>query len=484
MKIANIYPANLSNNVCIDTELILTFKEKPFLGKSGYIRVFEYETEELVDIIDLSLPAGPSKARKNPSADYIKSPYEYKDEIITNKNTVAGTPSADYIQSDEKFQLTIIGGFSDGFHFYPLFINDNSVHIQLHHNLLDYNRKYYVLMDPGIVKGFNGFSRKSDWSFTTRCSPSPLARVLTVSKDGKGDFATIQGAIDFVPNHADKLSRYTIFIKNGDYRELVYFRNKDYITIIGESADGVIIHYANNELFNPHPELIKTNEKAGTFPSRRAAFAIDNCTHIVLKDLTVKNDAVGQAEGLLVNGSNNYFKNVRIIGSGDALQTNGSAFYDNCIIYGHGDTILGRGPAYFYKTTIYSTDAFMWIRNTAENHGNVFVECVFNGQGENSVIARLPNNNGMQYPDAECVLIDCQLNGVPPIGFYPIDDDALSANFLEYNSHDKNGKPLDMSLRHKCVKVLTLEKDKELIKKYSDYQYVLGKGFNKQQLLS
>ncbi len=37
MKIANIYPANLSNNVCIDTELILTFKEKPFLGKSGYI---------------------------------------------------------------------------------------------------------------------------------------------------------------------------------------------------------------------------------------------------------------------------------------------------------------------------------------------------------------------------------------------------------------------------------------------------------------
>ena len=59
MKIANIYPANLSNNVCIDTELILTFKEKPFLGKSGYIRVFEYETEELVDIIDLSLPAGP-----------------------------------------------------------------------------------------------------------------------------------------------------------------------------------------------------------------------------------------------------------------------------------------------------------------------------------------------------------------------------------------------------------------------------------------
>ncbi|MDE7181655.1 MAG: carbohydrate esterase [Clostridia bacterium] len=477
MKAAALFPANLSNDACVDTELILTFNEKPCLNKYGLIRVFDYETDKMVDCLDLSLPAGPSEPKNNPSADYIKKPYEYKNGIATNKNTVAGTPSADYIKCDEKYQLTIIGGFSDGFHFYPTFIKGNSVYIQLHHNLLEYDRKYYVLIDSDIVQGFKGFLKKDDWTFTTKRRLPTSIKELTVSKSGKGDFRTVQGAVDFIPNHTDKSSRYTIFVKNGDYRELVYFRNKDYVTIIGESMDGVIIHYTNNEVFNPHPELIKTNEKAGTFPSRRAAFAMDNCTHIVLKNLTVKNDAHGQAEGLLVNGKNNYFKNVHIIGSGDALQTNGSAYYDSCIIDGHGDTILGRGPAYFYKTTINSINAFMWIRNTKENHGNVFVKCVFNGKGENSVIARLPNNNGMQYPDAECVLIDCELNDIPPIGFYPIDDDALSANFCEYNSHDGKGNPIDTSSRHKCVKILTLEKDAEIIEKYSSYQYVLGEEF-------
>ena len=474
MKLTNLFPENNSKDNCIDCELILTFDEIPQISENGFIRVFEYDTDTLVDCIDISIPAGPTAPNKNPSADYIKKPYIYKNEMVTNKNTVAGTPSADYAKSHEKYQLTIIGGFSDGFHFYQICVEGNSVCIQLHHNLLEYNSKYYVLIDSDVVKGFDGFSKKDDWVFTTKRG-APKGRKLIVSKGAGGDFRTVQGAIDSIPNHAD--SPYTIFVENGDYRELVYFRNKDFVTIVGESRDGVTIHYANNEVFNPHPELIKTNERPGTFPSRRAAFAIDNCTNIVLKNLTVKNDAHGQAEGLLVNGKNNYFKNVRIIGSGDALQTNGSAYYDNCIIDGEGDTVLGRGPAYFYKTTLNSHNAFMWIRNTKENHGNVFVKCTFNGKNENAVIARLPNNNGQQYPHAECVLINCELNNIPPVGFYPIDEDALSANFCEYNSHDKFGKPINTSSRHKCVKVLTPEKDSELIKKYSDYKYVLGEDF-------
>ncbi|MDE6407783.1 MAG: hypothetical protein K2K48_03270 [Anaeroplasmataceae bacterium] len=474
MKATSQFPENNSKNVCIDTELILTFDEKPILNEKGFIKVFDYNTDKLIDCIDLSLPAGPTKSKQNPLADYIKKPYEYKNDVVTNKNTIAGTPSADYIKSDEKYQLTIIGGFSDGFHFYPAYVKENSVHIQLHQNLLEYNRKYYVLIDCDIVQGFKGFSKKDDWTFSTKHS-FPATKNLTVSKNGNGDFRTVQGALDFIPNHIDKKSHYTIFVENGDYQELVYFRNKDYVTIIGESRDGVIIHYANNEVFNPHPELIKTNERPGTFPSRRAAFAIDNCTHIVLKNLTIKNDAYGQAEGLLVNGKNNYFKNVHIIGSGDALQTNGSAYYDNCIIDGHGDTILGRGPTYFYKTTINSINAFMWIRNTKENHGNIFVKCIFNGKGEDAVIARLPNNHGQQYPDAECVLIDCELNNIPPIGFDPID--TLTVNLCEYNSHDKQGNPIDMSLRHKIVKALVLERDAKIIENYSNYQYVLGEEF-------
>lgn len=471
------YPINHSSNVCVDTQLILEFNKKPVLNNKGFIKIYEYETDQLVDSIDFSIPAGPTQPRNNPLARYLSDPYSYESYNITNKNTIPGTPSADYEQDNDQYQLTIIGGFSDGFHFFPAMIKDNSVIIQLHHNMLEYNHRYYVLIDSNVINEFVGFGKKEDWVFTTKSEVKIKERKIVVSKGSTADFNTLQGAIDFIPNHLNEEDTFEIYVENGDYQELVYFRNKDHVTIIGESRDGVVIHYPNNEVFNPHPELVKTNERLGTFPSRRAAFAMDNCTHMVLRNLTIKNDAHGQAEGLLVNGKCNYLENVHIIGSGDALQTNGSAYYNNCVIDGEGDTILGRGPSYFYNTIINSYNVFMWIRNTKENHGNVFVKCTFNGKNDRSVILRLPNNHGMQYPNAECVLIDCELNNIPEIGYGPIDDDALSANIMEYNSHDKTGKLLDLSKRHKIVRVLDKNNDFKLIKKYSDYKYVLEEKF-------
>lgn len=61
--------------------------------------------------------------------------------------------------------------------------------------------------------------------------------------------------------------------------------------------DGVVVHYPNNEVFNPHPIDIKTNEVKGTFPSRRAAVAADNCADMIFKNVTFKTDCKGQAEG-------------------------------------------------------------------------------------------------------------------------------------------------------------------------------------------
>ena len=330
MKILEKYPMHQEKDICIDTELILSFDEDPVLGKSGCIKIFDYDTDELIDILDLSIPAGPTIPQKNPFADYLTTPYIYNDIPITNKNTIPGTPSANYVREDTFYQLTIIGGFSDGFHFYPFLVRKKSLVIQPHHNLLEYNHTYYILIDKEVIKGFSGIDNKNKWFFTTKKEVLAKNRKLVVSKEKGADFRTLQGAIDFIPNHLDKNSRFTIEVKKGNYEELIYFRNKDYITIIGENKENVIFHYANNEIFNPHPSTIKTNEKIGTFPSRRAAFAIDNCTHIVLKNMTIQNDAHGQAEGLLVHGHANYFENIHIIGSGDALQTNGSAYYNNC----------------------------------------------------------------------------------------------------------------------------------------------------------
>ena len=254
----------------------------------------------------------------------------------------------------------------------------------------------------------------------------------------------------------------------------MYFRNKRFVTIEGESREGVLIHYRNNEVFNPHPADIKTNEVRGTFPSRRAAFAADNCCDLTFRNLTIKTDCKGQAEGLLVNGERNFFENIHIIGDGDALQANGSCYWLNCRIDGGGDTILGRGPSFFNHCTITSYGAFMWIRNTEENHGNVFVDCHLKGLSEYAEIGRLPDNKGKNYPHAECVLLNCTLENIPAYGWGRIDDGAKTATILEFNSHDTQGLPVDISKRNPLMRQLNPISDAELIGNYSNSHWVLG----------
>jgi pectin methylesterase-like acyl-CoA thioesterase len=108
-------------------------------------------------------------------------------------------------------------------------------------------------------------------------------------------------------------------VRKGIYQEIVYFRNKDKVSFIGEGRDATVVRYANNEVFNPHPVNIRTNELAGTFPSRRAAFAADNSNDLHIMNLTLETTAPGQSEGLLMTGQRNTLKNVRVIGFGDAF---------------------------------------------------------------------------------------------------------------------------------------------------------------------
>ena len=476
-SIVGMQPENGAKDVNIDTHLTLTMSGSVIVGQRGLVSVYDKQTGRLVDRLDMSIPAGPTESQpKNPAAQYTPVPYVYKSQHVTNRNTKAGTPSGANVWPSGRYQLDIIGGFSDGFHFYPIMAKGRQLTICLHHNMLEYGREYYVTIDKGVISGFNGIKGKKGWTFRTKeKAPAPNLRQLTVSADGKGDFSTIQGAMDFIPDSvASAQDGYRVLVKNGDYEELVYFRNKRFVTIEGESRDGVLIHYRNNEVFNPHPADIKTNEVRGTFPSRRAAFAADNCSDLTLRNLTIRTDCKGQAEGLLVNGERNYFENVHVIGDGDALQANGSCYWLNCHIDGGGDTILGRGPSFFNHCTITSYGAFIWIRNTEDNHGNIFVDCHFKGLSDYAELGRLPDNKGKNYPHAECVLLNCTLENVPATGWGIIGDSARTATILEFNSHDAEGRPIDTTKRNKLMRQLDPIRDAELIGNYSDSRWVLG----------
>jgi pectinesterase len=506
---ARRFPVDKAKGVNPDTHLMLTFPSEPILGHSGQIRIYDAADDRLVDLLDLSIPPGPTTFVKAPaSPSYTPIPYEYVSGHFTNANTKPGTPSGVALPTPDIYQLTIIGGFTDAFHFYPVIIHGNVATIYPHNNLLEYDKTYYVQIDPGVLTlsdgSFSGIVGKTGWTFTTKKTPPPAdAERLVVCVDGTGDFNTVQGAVDFVPDKNP--NRVTIFIKNGVYEEIVYFRNKTSITFLGEDRDKAIIQYTNNETFNPHPANIATNEVEGTFPSRRAAFAVDHSSGIHLVNFTVRSSAPhpGQAEGLLLVGGQNIVSNVTIEGSGDALQVNDSVYLTDCRIVGFGDNVLGRGPAFFERCDLVSYfGPHIWVRNTSANHGNVFLNCKFRiatdqrvldqilpfldryallndklrtTEGWETFVARAPTNHGKNYPYCEAVLINCALAGIRPEGWGDVGGDTSNVHYWEYNSTNiSDGKPVDVSRRRPFSRQLTQEQDAEIIANYSDPTFVLG----------
>jgi hypothetical protein len=445
--------------------------------------VYDVSTNKLVDMLDLSIPAGPTQSVNHGAATppYTKTPYQYVSDNFTNANTKPGTPSGEATANSDTFQLNIIGRFTDAFHFYPVIIHGKTATIYLHNNLLTYGKTYSVRIDTEVFvlkdKKFAGIKGSAYLFSTKKTAPSVDAKFYTVSRDGKGDFNTVQAAIDYIPDFNP--TRKTIYIKNGIYEEIVYFRNKTNVTFVGEDRDKTVVCYANNEVFNPHPSNVSTNEFPGTFPSRRAAFMADNSTGIQLVNFTIQTSSKGQAEGLLIMGKENSLENMHIMGSGDALQANGSVYLDNCRIDGDGDTYLGRGPTFFNRCEMYSYGTFMWIRNTAANHGVVMLNSKLScsGKGETEIV-RAPSNKGRDYPYCEAVLLNCQLSGISPVGWGPLGKDVSNVRYREYNSTNlKDGKPVDISQRLPASRQLTMEKDSVLIQNYSQPAFVLN-GWN------
>lgn len=474
-----LFPSADATMVNPDVLLKLTFQNKPTIGTSGKIRIYDATDDRLVDTLDMSIPAGPTKP-VDPAIrakDYLKFPYPYqRTKRATNRDTKPGTGSAGATPTTNDYQLTIIGGFTDGFRFYPITVDNNTATIHPHHDLLEYSKTYYVQIDAEVFPNndFAGISGKN-WKFTTKPiskAPKPNSTKLTVSGDGTGDFNTVQGAMDFVPDHSQK--RITIKVKNGIYEEIVYFRNKDNVTLLGESQDKTIVRYANNEVFNPHPANIRTNPEKGTFPSRRAAVTVDNSNDIHLVNLTLQTTLQGQAEGLLINGERNILSHVTVIGSGDALQANGRNYLVDSTVIGGGDTILGRGTLFCERCTIKSNSVMMWTRNKQDNHGNVFLNSTFIGTAKTpTTIARSPQNGEFSYPYAEDVLINCTLINIAPEGWSDADKGG-NVHFWEFNSRNKDGSPVDVSKRVAWSRQLDKVKDAKLIADYSRPEFVLA----------
>ncbi|HEX8566529.1 MAG TPA: pectinesterase family protein [Pyrinomonadaceae bacterium] len=363
------------------------------------------------------------------------------------------------------------------FNYCPIIVNGNRGAIYLHQKLA-YNQNYYVTMEPGVLADssgapFVGFSDSSVWNFSTKAS-APIAgtAALTVAADGTGDFATVQGAIDFVP--AGNGKRVVITVKKGTYTEIVYVgSNKPFVTVRGEDRDSSVVQYANNNSFNP------------TSTTHRAMFGVD-AADFTLENITLRNTTPqggSQAEAFRGNNNRIVLNRVNLYSYQDTLllqgQSNQGGFVTDSYIEGDVDFMWGAGAVFFQNSEFKQlrTDAYYTqIRNGAGRNGYVYVNCKFtrNAGVGTSYLSRIDPDD---FPYSQVVIINSQMDGIRPDP-WRIDNPSLAATaanypnirFWEYNSRDLNGNPVDVSGRGALARQLTAAEAAQ----WSDLSFVLG----------
>ncbi|MBT2619953.1 pectinesterase family protein [Chryseobacterium sp. ISL-6] len=268
-------------------------------------------------------------------------------------------------------------------------------------------------------------------------------QTFVVSKDGKGDFTTIQEAVDATSNLLS--AKTVIILKPGIYKEKIIIpETKGAIVMEGENPENTIITY-NDYASKKNSE----GKEIGTTGSS-TIFIFSN--DFTAKSISFENSSgkVGQAVAVLTGGDRITFENCKFLGFQDTLYLKGMQdvpagakgkisrnYFKNCYIEGTTDYIFGAGTAVFENCTIYSKESASYVTAAStpqENaYGFVFINCKITGHAvEHSVYLGRP-----WRPFAKTVYIDCTIDStIKPEGWHNWNKPEAEKTtfYAEYNS--------------------------------------------------
>jgi pectin methylesterase-like acyl-CoA thioesterase len=343
-------PTNNAAGISHDQQLRIVFSSVPKLG-SGKLYVRDAANDSLFATIDTSL----------------FQTFSLFSATITNA----------YVRS--------VQGAS--YFYMPIAIYGNEAWITFS-NRFAYNKTYYVTADAGLFRDANNASfpaitGTNAWRFSTKASgpATPTASTgptnLTVAHDGAGDFATLQGASDWIPQNNTLLR--TITIQPSSYRDNTTFaQSRHKVRVIGAGANRQAV-----QLFYPYPAFATANG-AGTLRLESSDIyvrnlTIDNAVYSNYNGVTF----AGPIQTVQTTGNRLIFDNVLIKGGQDTLYTiSGSAYFNRCEIWGSVDFIYGAALAVFDQCDIVQirdTGGPITAPNTdfAAPYGMVFTSCNF-----------------------------------------------------------------------------------------------------------
>lgn len=424
----NVFPAVNESGVYEDTPLRVSFDNPVALGEVGLVRIYKVSDDSLVDTISL---------------------------IDESENLGVG-PTLRQINTK------------------PIRASGNTLTINPHVGALQVGEAYWVAIGESLIqsnsiggKTFEGIGKDTGWKFTLRSSaPASGLTEVTVDDDGNSaDFRSVQSALNYAMSNATVT---TVNISDGVYEEPLYLRERSNLTIRGESRNGTIVQYPNNNALNPSTE-------------GRALFLIANGDLITLENFTIRNTTLigegGQAETIYFNSSDGRLvaRQMNFVSEQDTILVKGWSWFYQSLIAGNVDFIWGYAKAALFEESEIRTvgdsrgngNGGYILQARVENEsdkGFVFLNSSLTSgagplghtpeEGE-TYLARSGGNN--TYFDS-IVFVNSKMDAhIAPSGWAGLgvanqpahnpSPSTAAAGWREYNSMDLSGTPLDLSLR-------------------------------------
>ena len=283
---------------------------------------------------------------------------------------------------------------------------------------------------------------------------------LVVSRDGTGEFRTIDEAIEVCRAFMDYTK--VIYVKKGVYKEKLIIPSwLTNITICGEDRDNTIITWDDHANIKMpvgglDSEAAVKGKPMGTF---RAYTLKVQGSYITLKDITIENNAakLGQAVTLHTEGDHILVQNCRLLGNQDTVYTGVGgtrvAFYD-CYIEGTTDFIFGPSIAWFQNCEIHSkANSYITAASTpaGQKYGYVFYKCRLTADKDvDKVYLGRP-----WRPFAATIFMDCELGKhIRPEGWHNWNN-AKNEETARYAEYGNKGEGASTKNRVKWSKQLS-----------------------------
>lgn len=269
---------------------------------------------------------------------------------------------------------------------------------------------------------------------------SAADREITVGP--KGQFQTVQAAVDAAPPHS------VIHIQPGIYKERVVVPySKPFLTFRGDDPLSTII--TNNS----HAGLPGPKGPINTFATQTVFIQANDFS---AENLTFENSAgnQGQAVALTIMGDRGIFRNCRFLGYQDTLLPQaGRQYFERCYIEGATDFIFGGSAAYFDHCTIHVTaNGYITAANTTKDqrYGFVFDHAKITGAADVKTFLGRP-----WRPWSATVFLNAEMSdAIRPAGWNNWNDPAREKT-VRYAEYRNTGPGSDSVARVPWARKLT-----------------------------